>query len=166
MTWQGRSTLCCHDAVCRARGDRKRAPLLLTTEVSVICLAIKTARDGTRHRSKESQRNLCSFGLNTFYKLNKLRTEQPDCGYCVLTIVRWPGPGRWQHFLQLCRFICSGLLAAGCWRLARLAECPIIQILRASVSSLILFSFPPFGQSGAEKININEAGSLLFSDCI
>ena len=123
----------------------------------------QTARDGTRHRSKESQRNLCSFGLNTFYKLNKLRGPAADCGYCALSIVRWPGPGRWQDILQLCRFIC-----AGCWRLglARLAECLIIQILKASVSSLILFSFPPFGQTGAEKININEAGSLLFSDYI
>ena len=138
MTWQGRSTLCCHDAVCRARGDRKRAPLQLTTEVSVICLAIKTARDGTRHRSKESQRNLCSFGLNTFYKLNKLRTEQPDCGYCVLTIVRWPGPGRWQHFLQLCRFICSGLLAAGSGGAGRVFHYPNIESI-SFVAHLVFF---------------------------
>ena len=56
----------------------------------------QTARDGTRHRSKESQRNLCSFGLNTFYKLNKLRGRAADCGLWILCSVycemAWTGP--------------------------------------------------------------------------
>ena len=98
----------------------------------------QTARDGTRHRSKESQRNLCSFGLNTFYKLNKLRGRAAGCGYCALSIVRWPGPGRWQDFLQLCRFICSGLLTAGFGAAGSVSHYPNIESI-SFVAHLVFF---------------------------
>ena len=137
--------------------------LLLTTKVSIICLAIKPPEMEPATDQRKANVIYAALVLIHFINWINCGAELPtvDTVLCLL----WDGLDRAGGKI-FCNF--ADLFAAGCWRpgLARLAECPIIQILKASVSSLILFSFPPFGQTGAEKININEAGSLLFSDYI